>query len=453
MLNVKRIFNRLKEEIPDWLANKKYLCLFCGSQPLYLEDTKEDIKCPYPDCDGNTAFSVLVGIMMLKTLEDERKNSIADLNNKALYENMEAIYHETIDALKINPETIIVTFNQVFAFYCNQHNQDLDNLAQSISKISVRGLFGYNSYDFNIDRDLSMICGSNGLGKTTIFKLLEYALVRPQYKQRTSIKSKKDCLDDFELKQRLRWLFELPFDKFIIEFRNGYFVSVEKSRDNKELIFDQTVFGFHSKDSRCVISSNDNIEEMKTHYDNVDKLFPNINKQSKFLFVKTNRLYDLDYSMVFMTAAKRKSFAQLLDKPLISNLFHKKCHSALPSYFSDFYQENFDWSELSMADYFNYLDKHANDEAMKRIRNAFDESFKNFNMLEAIKYASIIHKELNLLSEEFRRYKDRWDKLSRSIDSVSKEVKDLYTTSDKITKRFDSINSVEIENKKEISEK
>ena len=73
--------------------------------------------------------------------------------------------------------------------------------------------------------------------------------------------------------------------------------------------------------------------------------------------------------------------------------------------------------------------------------------------IEKDKYASIIHKELNLLSEEFRRYKDRWDKLSRSIDSVSKEVKDLYTTSDKITKRFDSINSVEIENKKEISEK
>ena len=64
--------------------------------------------------------------------------------------------------------------------------------------------------------------------------------------------------------------------------------------------------------------------------------------------------------------------------------------------------------------------------------------------IEKDKYASIIHKELNLLSEEFRRYKDRWDKLSRSIDSVSKEVKDLYTTSDKITKRFDSINNVNL---------
>lgn len=41
------------------------------------------------------------------------------------------------------------------------------------------------------------------------------------------------------------------------------------------------------------------MSEMKRHYDNVDRLFPNINKQAKFLFVKTNRRYDLDYSMVF----------------------------------------------------------------------------------------------------------------------------------------------------------
>ncbi len=417
MLNVERIFNRLKEEIPDWLANKKYLCLFCGFQPLYLEDT----KCPYPECpyrDGDTVFSVLVGIMMLKTLEDERKNSIADLNDKALYKKMKAIYDETKDVLKIKPEIIKVTFDQVLAFYCDQHNQDLDNLAQSISRISVRGLFGYNSYDFNIDRDLSMICGSNGLGKTTIFKLLEYVLVRPQYKKRTSRKSNKECLDDFELKQRLCWLFELPFDKFRIEFRNRYFVSVEKSKDNKELIFDQTVFGFDSTSARCVISSNDNekgMSEMMRHYDNVDKLFPNINKQAKFLFVKTNRLYDLDYSMAFMSVASNNEneseesddeenleqakkyydvfnhIARLLDKPLVSNLFQKKCYSALPSAFSNFNQENCGLLKISMADYFNYLDKHANDVEMKRFRNAFDESFENFNILEAIKYTSIVH--------------------------------------------------------------
>ena len=65
--------------------------------------------------------------------------------------------------------------------------------------------------------------------------------------------------------------------------------------------------------------------------------------------------------------------------------------------------------------------------------------------LERDKYAKVIHDELKLLDVEFKRYKDRWDKLSRSIESVGKDVKELHTTSEKITKRFDSINHVEID--------
>lgn len=65
--------------------------------------------------------------------------------------------------------------------------------------------------------------------------------------------------------------------------------------------------------------------------------------------------------------------------------------------------------------------------------------------IERDKYASIIHKELSLLSTEFKRYKERWDKLSRSIDAVSKDVKDIHTTTEKITKRFESVNNVEMD--------
>ena len=64
--------------------------------------------------------------------------------------------------------------------------------------------------------------------------------------------------------------------------------------------------------------------------------------------------------------------------------------------------------------------------------------------LERDKYATIIHQQLKLLDEEFRRYKERWDKLSRSIDTVSRDVKELHTTGEKITKRFNSINQVEV---------
>lgn len=65
--------------------------------------------------------------------------------------------------------------------------------------------------------------------------------------------------------------------------------------------------------------------------------------------------------------------------------------------------------------------------------------------LERDKYASIIHKELKSLDIEFKRYKERWDKLAHNIDNVSRDVKEIYTTTDKITKRFDSINQVEME--------
>ena len=63
--------------------------------------------------------------------------------------------------------------------------------------------------------------------------------------------------------------------------------------------------------------------------------------------------------------------------------------------------------------------------------------------IERDKYAKVIHLELNKLSDEFDKYKIRWDKLTRSIDTVSKDVKDINITTDKITKRFQAINGVD----------
>lgn len=65
--------------------------------------------------------------------------------------------------------------------------------------------------------------------------------------------------------------------------------------------------------------------------------------------------------------------------------------------------------------------------------------------MERDKYAKVIHNELNKLGLEFERYKERWNKLSRSIDTVSKDVKDIHTTTDKITKRFEAINGVNVD--------
>lgn len=63
--------------------------------------------------------------------------------------------------------------------------------------------------------------------------------------------------------------------------------------------------------------------------------------------------------------------------------------------------------------------------------------------IEKDKYTSVIHEELNKLSIDFKRYKERWDKLSRSIDAVSRDANDIHITTDKISKRFDAINNVD----------
>ena len=53
--------------------------------------------------------------------------------------------------------------------------------------------------------------------------------------------------------------------------------------------------------------------------------------------------------------------------------------------------------------------------------------------------------ELNKLSIEFSRYKERWDKLAKNVKSVNASIDELQITSDKITKKFDNINNVDID--------
>lgn len=70
--------------------------------------------------------------------------------------------------------------------------------------------------------------------------------------------------------------------------------------------------------------------------------------------------------------------------------------------------------------------------------------------LERDKYTSVIHEELNKLGVEFGRYRERWDKLSRSIQTVNNDVENIHKTTEKITKRFDSISNVQIDGSKKI---
>ena len=65
--------------------------------------------------------------------------------------------------------------------------------------------------------------------------------------------------------------------------------------------------------------------------------------------------------------------------------------------------------------------------------------------MERDKYTSVIHEELNKLGLEFARYKERWDKLARSIQTVNKDVENVSITTDKISKKFETINKVDVQ--------
>ena len=64
--------------------------------------------------------------------------------------------------------------------------------------------------------------------------------------------------------------------------------------------------------------------------------------------------------------------------------------------------------------------------------------------IERDKYTGIIHDELNKLGVEFSRYKERWDKLAKSIETVNKDVESVHITAEKISKKFDAINRVDV---------
>ena len=69
------------------------------------------------------------------------------------------------------------------------------------------------------------------------------------------------------------------------------------------------------------------------------------------------------------------------------------------------------------------------------------------NNIERDKHAQVIQDELKKLGDEFKRYKERWDKLSKHIETVSKDVKDIHITTEKIGTRFESISKVEFDEK------
>lgn len=65
--------------------------------------------------------------------------------------------------------------------------------------------------------------------------------------------------------------------------------------------------------------------------------------------------------------------------------------------------------------------------------------------MERSKYMSILHQEINKLGDEFKRYETRWNDFSKHLTTVTKDVDKIHITTNKISKQFQKIMEVEVE--------
>ena len=339
-----------KRNTPEWLLNKKFTCIECEYQPIYLKE--KTCPCCYQDHkETQNDVSLNVGISILGWLEKNYNGKDYNPSDKELKSNL---INAIISALPIIDESkapinlprMYVSksgvlyidesvCDKLIKHYCNEFNKNKFR-PQHISKISVRKLFGYHSYDLNFDGDLSIIYGSNGLGKTTIFKLLECILIRPTCDELTDVFRNANIMK-YKINKKINYMLNIPFKSIRVEFRSGDWVCVSKTKDDNnedELSFDYIPYGFDSNMPIYGINKNQITKDgksryykMKRHYDNIDKLFPNINNYNKFLFVKVNRFLDIN-------DLKRgiKNYISHSNKSLINSLDKMQ----KPAFYTDF---------------------------------------------------------------------------------------------------------------------
>ena len=159
---------------------------------------------------------------------------------------------------------------EILTHYIEQYSRQ--GKQAHIKKIEVRKLFGYHDYDFTMkDGDISIIIGTNGLGKTTIFNILS-------------------LLFSSREKHAFNKLFDLPFKSFKVELFNGGFLKLEKQND-EILTTSRREEGFTGDVPEPIKIKRDDKCGIDKFYERMKELFPEIYyKEKRFYFIKTKRL-------------------------------------------------------------------------------------------------------------------------------------------------------------------
>lgn len=167
---------------------------------------------------------------------------------------------------------------------------------------------------------------------------------------------------------------------------------------------------------------------------------------SKFSLVGYDKLIDNKLSEIETKEAKqsfRQSLKNRIDETKKYIIDGKTINQAIMYIPSD---AIFSYIELNLMDVCEYARKNNVILVCPTILIPLIASFK-FMQLDEKKSKNIkeISNALSALGVEFKRFAERWEKISCSIDTLTKNKNDFNVTVDKIDKRFVSISNIELD--------
>lgn len=336
-------------EWPDYFADQEYLCLRClteNEQSKIKFDVSSCGKCRklrldrirlnrqilydyFPIEDLNcVAFSLNSGADILKKMIadfswepiafDEYKNLIKEWIKEILHRNFESLNNEDKRYLEkaLSKGLTLKSIETMAEYYANSYNSLCDFGDENfklIDYISVRNLFGYHSYDLKMSEDgLSVIIGTNGLGKTTIFRILKAILTQGKLMQGKTWEM---------LYEKLEYIWSVPFKSFVVGFRDGTTIELKQElnpQNEKQLLLginDKNYISFIKNDELKkalngiddslnikeqelifpaeIFSTNfvKEVDDIKQIFNKVGNLFPKLRSlKERFLFIETKRI-------------------------------------------------------------------------------------------------------------------------------------------------------------------
>jgi len=320
--------------MPEYVDYMAYTCLNCGYQPMAVHAERCDF-CSNKDLAGDAQYdidwessfreSIIIGKIIsaiinqivddqcLSNLKIERIEFVEN-NREKLIEDIFENFNIWLDTVKnnglfypkkiskwMNEDGLIYNGNNLIDFYLNEFiyytNKGPACEDSFIEKVEINNLFGYKNLELHFNKDLSIILGNNGTGKTTLFQLVDSLLYSTDSAQENSA--------------RMAYVMEtVPFMYFKISFVGGAYISVDKSDLQKGVIRCSSQhkdggftplnallagdFEYYYGASNKDINKDINTDMIKTYYEAMSNLFYDINhKKHTYLFIRANRLNEI----------------------------------------------------------------------------------------------------------------------------------------------------------------